>query len=92
MRAFRLRRGMCGCRINMSDPIDRLNAAPSGLYRVERELGAGGTATTSAGLGQSLPPSTHNLVGAEISVAPTLVAAFRGWGDVSCHSPRSSGG
>ena len=29
----------------MSDPITRLNAAREGRYRVERELGEGGTAT-----------------------------------------------
>ena len=29
----------------MSDPVTRLNAALSGRYRIERELGEGGMAT-----------------------------------------------
>ena len=29
----------------MSDPVTRLNAALEGRYRIERELGEGGTAT-----------------------------------------------
>ncbi len=29
----------------MTDPVDRLNAALTGRYRIERELGEGGMAT-----------------------------------------------
>ena len=32
-------------RTSMSDPVTRLNAALEGRYRIERELGEGGTAT-----------------------------------------------
>ena len=32
----------------MSDPVTRLNAALEGRYRIEREIGEGGMATTTA--------------------------------------------
>ena len=48
-----------GSNSHMTDPITRLNSALEGRYRVEREIGAGGTAVVHEPTGEAIM-NTHS--------------------------------